>query len=69
MAQIMKVWDYPKGNPQRCLEFNWSNMPNALLLQDNSNYNVEKLAIAYLLRDCGQLGLARKGERPVKCPM
>ena len=67
MAQIMKVWDYPKGNPQRCLEFNWSNMPNALLLQDNSNYNVEKLAIAYLLRDCGQLANMHYCSNHVNC--
>ena len=55
MAQIMKAWNYPKCNPQRCLDFDWNNMPTALFLQENSNYNVEKMAIAHLLRDCGEL--------------
>lgn len=54
LAQIMKVWNYPAENPQQCIDFSWNNMPNMLILQNNSNYNVEKNAVAYLIRDCGQ---------------
>ena len=54
LAQIMKVWNYPIRNPQQCVDFSWNNMPNILILQSNCNYNVEKIAVAHLIRDCGQ---------------
>ena len=54
MGQIMKYWNHPDENPQENLQFDWNDMPDALIRHNNSNYYAEERAVATLLRDCGK---------------
>jgi len=67
MAQIMKYWNYPVYLPNQDYQFDWCNMKDELLVWfkpyhplnptpfwvENQNYEKERNAIAYLLKDCG----------------
>ena len=53
MAQIMNYWKYPVWLPNKSEQFDWCNMPDELLHRNNPNYEVERNAIARLMRDCG----------------
>jgi hypothetical protein len=53
MAQIMKHWNYPVYIPFKAEQYDWCNMPNELNYSGNSNYEKERHAIAYLMKDCG----------------
>ena len=55
MAQILKYWDYPSLIPFKCSQYDWDNMPNKLNYLNNSNYTIERNAIAKLMHDCGIL--------------
>ena len=54
MAQIMKYWNYPVYMPNKVEQYDWCNMPDALICQSNPNYTVERNAIARLMADCGK---------------
>ncbi|MBQ6306297.1 MAG: C10 family peptidase [Bacteroidales bacterium] len=53
MAQIMKYWNEPKDIPSKCTQFDWNNMPNELIQQNNNNYTYQRNAVAKLMYDCG----------------
>ena len=55
MAQIMKYWNYPVYMPNKVEQYDWCNMPDKLLYQNdtNSNYELERNSIARLITDCG----------------
>ena len=55
MAQILKYWDSPSIIPFKCNQYDWDNMPKKLNYQNNSNYTIERDAIAKLMHDCGFL--------------
>ena len=55
MAQILKYWDFPSIIPFKCNQYDWDNMPKKLNYQNNSNYTIERNAIAKLMHDCGIL--------------
>ncbi len=54
MAQIMKYWNYPVYMPNKVEQYDWCNMPDALICQSNPNYTVERNAVARLMADCGK---------------
>jgi len=53
MAQILRFWHEPQEMPDRCLQYDWNNMPNKLVHGGNSNYDTEMYAISKLIYDCG----------------
>ncbi|KWW24506.1 MAG: peptidase C10, Streptopain [bacterium F082] len=53
MAQILRFWHEPQERPDRCLQYDWGNMPNKLIHGGNSNYDTERYAISKLIYDCG----------------
>ncbi|MBR1514280.1 MAG: C10 family peptidase [Bacteroidales bacterium] len=57
MAQIMNYWKYPVYSPSLLEQFDWCNMPDALLKRinnvENVNYEIERDAIAKLMAECG----------------
>lgn len=55
MAQIMKYWNEPNDIPYRCSQYDWNNMPNALIREGNSynDYIIQKEAVAKLIYECG----------------
>ena len=53
MAQIMNYWKYPVWLPNKVEQYDWCNMPDKLLCENNPNYIVERNAIARLMKDCG----------------
>ena len=55
MAQILKYWDFSSVIPFKCNQYDWDNMPKKLNYQNNSNYTIERNAIAKLMHDCGIL--------------
>ena len=58
MGQILRYWStqgiYAR-NPNLCWSYQWSDMPDKLLYQNgnNTNYEIQRNAVAALLRDCG----------------
>ena len=54
MSQIMRKWGEPNEIPSECEQFDWDNMPNKLIKTLNSNYAVERDAVAKLTYDCSQ---------------
>ena len=52
IGQIMNYWGYATGS---YADFDWWNMPDALNHQNNPNYDVESIAISYLLKRDGEL--------------
>ncbi|MBR1513330.1 MAG: C10 family peptidase [Bacteroidales bacterium] len=53
MAQILRFWHEPQERPDRCLQYDWGNMPNKLVHKGNDNYGTESYAISKLIYDCG----------------
>lgn len=53
MAQIMKYWNYPVWMPDKTEQYDWCNMPDELIYDNNPDYIMERNAIARLMRDCG----------------
>lgn len=53
MAQIMRYWNVPTEIPYRCNQYEWNNMPKELIKKNNSDYCVQRNAIARLIKDCG----------------
>ncbi len=53
MAQILRFWHEPQEMPDRCLQYDWDNMPNQLVHGGNGNYDTERYAISKLIYDCG----------------
>lgn len=53
MAQILRFWHEPQEMPDRCLQYDWDNMPNKLVHRGNSNYDTERYAVSKLIYDCG----------------
>lgn len=55
MAQIIKYWNEPNDIPYRCSQYDWYNMPNALIREGNSynDYIIQKDAVAKLIYECG----------------
>lgn len=53
MAQIMNYWKHPVYHPwYGPNQFDWCNMPNSLISY-NTNYEKERNAVAWLMRQCG----------------
>lgn len=56
MGQIMRYWGtlgYDVSNPAVCWEYDWSEMSDKLIHNNNNSYETQRNAIAGLLRDCG----------------
>lgn len=54
MAQLMRYWNYPICLENLIQQFDWCNMPNGLYTND-PNYGKQRKAIAYLIRNCGEV--------------
>ena len=55
LAQILRYWQSPFYVPRTCHYYHWSNMPDELLYDggNNNDYEIQRNAIAQLIRDCG----------------
>lgn len=53
MAQIMKYWNYPVYMFNQVEQYDWCNMPDRLVITNNPHYEIERNAIAQLMKDCG----------------
>ncbi len=53
LAQILRYWESPTSVPASCRSYYWDDMPNELLYNDNPSYNIQRNAIARLIKDCG----------------
>lgn len=54
MSQIMRKWGEPSEIPSVCEQYDWNNMSNKLIKTLNTNFDVERNAIAKLAYDCSQ---------------
>jgi hypothetical protein len=52
MAQVMKYWNYPVYLSNKSEQYDWCNMPNKLYTS-SSNYEMERNAVARLIKDAG----------------